>query len=62
MAKVQTQIEKFKQAARELETDNDEDRFNEKLEKIARRKPGANPKWSGQFPPVLGGPNEAPED
>jgi hypothetical protein len=34
-----SQIAKFKQAARELETDNDEKRFNEKLEAIARRKP-----------------------
>jgi hypothetical protein len=33
------QIDKFKQAAREFETDNDEKRFDEKLEKIARQKP-----------------------
>jgi hypothetical protein len=38
MAK-KTQIEKFKQAAREIETDDDETRFNEKLGKIARQKP-----------------------
>jgi hypothetical protein len=29
-----TQLEKFKSAARELETDDDEKRFNEKLGKI----------------------------
>jgi hypothetical protein len=38
MAK-KTQIQKFKEASRELETDNDEKRFNEKLGKIARQKP-----------------------
>ncbi|MCB1393548.1 hypothetical protein [Nitrobacter sp.] len=37
--KDKTQLEKFKQAARELETDDDEKRFNEKLGKIARQKP-----------------------
>jgi hypothetical protein len=42
MAK-QSQIDKFKQAARDLETDNDEKRFNEKLEAIARRKLGDRP-------------------
>jgi hypothetical protein len=35
----QTQLEKFKQAARELEADDSEKRFDEKLEKIARQKP-----------------------
>jgi hypothetical protein len=39
-----SQIEKFKQAARELETDNSEKRFNEKLGKIARQKPADPPK------------------
>lgn len=38
MAK-QTQLEKFKQASRELETDDDEKRFDEKLGKIAKQKP-----------------------
>jgi hypothetical protein len=37
--KTKSQIDKFKQAARELETDDDEKRFNEKLGKIARQKP-----------------------
>jgi hypothetical protein len=36
-----TQIEKFKRAARELETDDSEEHFNEKLGKIARAKPEA---------------------
>lgn len=36
-----TQVQKFKQAARDLETDNNEKRFNEKLGKIAKAKPGA---------------------
>jgi hypothetical protein len=39
MAKAAKQVDKFKQAARDLETDDDEKRFNEKLEKIARQKP-----------------------
>jgi hypothetical protein len=33
-----TQLAKFKQAARELETDDDEKRFNERLGKIAKAK------------------------
>jgi hypothetical protein len=33
-----SQLSKFKQAARELQTDDNEKRFNEKLGKIARRK------------------------
>jgi hypothetical protein len=39
-----TQLSKFKQAARELETDDDEKRFDAKLEKIARSKPIVEPK------------------
>jgi hypothetical protein len=38
-----SQLSKFKQA-RELETDNSEKRFNEKLGKIARQKPGRSAK------------------
>jgi hypothetical protein len=38
------QVDKFKQAARELETDDNEKRFNEKLGKIAKQKPAAPPK------------------
>ncbi|WP_316398498.1 hypothetical protein [Bradyrhizobium sp. 33ap4] len=37
--KSRTQIEKFKKAARDLETDDNEKRFNERLGKIARQKP-----------------------
>jgi len=37
------QIKKFKQAARDLETDDNEKRFNEKLGKIAKQKPAAKP-------------------
>jgi hypothetical protein len=35
----QSQKDKFKEAARALRTDNNEKRFNEKLGKIARKKP-----------------------
>lgn len=34
-----SQIDKFKEAARQLETDDDEARFEEKLRKLAKRKP-----------------------
>ncbi|MBB4020279.1 MULTISPECIES: hypothetical protein [Actibacterium] len=34
-----SQLDKFKEAARELETDEDEERFNEKLRKLAKQKP-----------------------
>jgi hypothetical protein len=39
----QTQLDKFKQAARELETDDDPQRFKERLAKIARQKPAEKP-------------------
>lgn len=39
MEKKKSQIDKFKEAARELETDNDEKRFNETLKKLAAQKP-----------------------
>jgi hypothetical protein len=35
-AKPKTQVQKFREAARELETDDSEKRFNERLGKIAR--------------------------
>jgi hypothetical protein len=38
MASKKTQIQKFREAARDLETDDNEKRFNEKLGKIARQK------------------------
>lgn len=36
--KKKTQLDRFKDAARELGTDDDEERFNEKLKKLAKRK------------------------
>jgi hypothetical protein len=44
MPKRETQIDKFKRAARELEADDSEKRFNERLGKIAKAKPPARPK------------------
>ena len=35
----QTQLDKFKEAARELETDDDPERFKERLGKIVKAKP-----------------------
>ena len=35
----QSQIDKFKQAARELEADEDEGRWDERLKKVAGHKP-----------------------
>ena len=34
-----SQLERFKEAARELGTDDDEERFNEKLKRLAKQKP-----------------------
>lgn len=34
-----SQLDRFKAAARELETDDDEERFNAKLKKLAKQKP-----------------------
>ena len=45
MAK-QTQVEKFKQAARSVGADDSEKRFNERLGKIAKQKPPAPVKKS----------------
>jgi hypothetical protein len=33
-----SQLDRFKEAARQLETDNDEARFNEKLGKLVKQK------------------------
>lgn len=33
------QLERFKEAAREIGTDDDEERFNERLRKLAKQKP-----------------------
>jgi hypothetical protein len=42
-----SQVEKFREAARDLETDDDEQRFDEQLEKIARQKPRKEPEKGG---------------
>lgn len=34
-----TQLERFKEAARELEADDDEAKFNEKLGKLVKQRP-----------------------
>lgn len=39
MEKEKTQLDKFKEAARQLETDDDEDRFEKKLKKLVKQKP-----------------------
>lgn len=38
-AKSQSQLERFQEAARQLETDNDEERFEERLKRIVKQKP-----------------------
>jgi hypothetical protein len=38
-----TQRDKFKQAARELETDDDPERFKRRLEKLVKHKPVSKP-------------------
>lgn len=35
----ESQLDKFKEAARELEADEDEARWNERLKKVAKAKP-----------------------
>ena len=39
MTEPQTQLDKFKQAARQLETDDDEARFDERVRKLVKQKP-----------------------
>jgi len=34
-----TQLDRFKEAARQLETDDDEERFEEKLKNLVKKKP-----------------------
>ena len=34
----QSQFDKFREAARELDTDDNEERFNERLKKLAKKK------------------------
>lgn len=44
MEKEKPQLDRFKEAAREVETDDDEARFNERLRKLAKPKPTPAPK------------------
>jgi hypothetical protein len=39
MTKEQDQLDRFKQAARELECDEDEARWDDRLKKVAKQKP-----------------------
>ena len=39
MENKKSQLDRFKEAAREVETDDDEARFNEKLRKLVKEKP-----------------------
>lgn len=39
--KTQPQLDKFKQAARDLECDDDDQRFNNRLGRIAKQRPKA---------------------
>ncbi|MDY7525464.1 hypothetical protein [Sphingomonas sp. 10B4] len=39
MSSDKSQLDKFKEAARDLETDDDEARFDERLRKIVKHKP-----------------------
>jgi hypothetical protein len=41
MTKEKTQLDRFKEAAREIGTDDDEAKFNEKLGKLVKQKPDA---------------------
>ena len=38
-AENQSQLDKFKEAARQLETDDDEEQFEDRLKKIVKQKP-----------------------
>ena len=43
MTEPKTQLDKFKEAARNLETDDDEARFDDRLRKIVKHKPVEKP-------------------
>lgn len=43
MANEPSQLDKFKEAARQLETDDDPERFKERLRKIVKHKPVEKP-------------------
>jgi hypothetical protein len=44
MTDSKTQLDKFKQAAKELKTDNDSKRFKERVGKLVKHKPVRPPK------------------
>lgn len=44
MADEKSQLDKFKQAARELATDDDPERFKDQLKKLVKHKPVTPPK------------------
>ena len=46
----QSQLEKFKEAAREAECDTDEKAFEEALKKVAKAPPGKSDKSDGEKP------------
>lgn len=48
--KPQTQLDKFKQAARELEADEDEAHWDERLKKVAKVKPTDGPAKAPKTP------------
>jgi len=43
MTDQKNQLEKFKEAARDLETDDDEARFDERVKKLVKQKPSEQP-------------------
>ena len=43
--KEKSQVEKFRGAARELETDQSEEAFDRVLKKVVKAKPEGGPKW-----------------
>jgi hypothetical protein len=43
MTEEPTQLDKFKQAARELETDDDEKRFDDRMAKLMKQKQAEKP-------------------
>ncbi|WP_268747937.1 hypothetical protein [Sphingomonas sp. ERG5] len=43
MSDDKTQLDKFREAARDLETDDDEARFDDRLRKIVKHKPVEKP-------------------
>lgn len=47
MTNEKSQLDRFKEAARELGADDDEERFNEKLRKLAKQETTPAPKERG---------------